>query len=124
MADTTYQITAESMIARYGAEQALADATMFRDADARRGTGCMFWSHVVACIEQTTRKPVTYLSVVNTLHCGQKVMHSAAEPYAVVACERETGKIREVISRHRTYNGACIACSRHAKASNREWESR
>jgi hypothetical protein len=59
----------------------------------------------------------TYLAVVNTGNCGQKLVHSSAQPYAVVVCEGQTGRVQEVISRHTTHRGACTACARRNRAA-------
>lgn len=62
----------------------------------------------------------TYLSVVNT--AGRDMVHSAAEPFAVVVCQQDTGRIIEVISRHATHHGACVACGHRARRSNRRMQ--
>jgi hypothetical protein len=56
-AKTTYQLTAEHMITKQGAAQALANARMFADADARRRAPDKFWSYVAVCIEQMQPEP-------------------------------------------------------------------
>jgi hypothetical protein len=60
-----------------------------------------------------------YVAVVNTRNCGQTVMHDATRQYAVVVCAGD-GRITEVLSRHVSYRGACVAAARRAKASQRE----
>ena len=50
---TTYQLTAEFMIGRHGAAQALAYAQDFAAADRRRRDPSKFWSCVAVCIAQT-----------------------------------------------------------------------
>ncbi len=54
----------------------------------------------------------TYLAVVRTDVDFRNLMHDAARPYAVVECDKISGRVTHVVSRHATYRGAAIACGK------------